>query len=311
MRRTLALCLLVLSAIATNAFAVGEARLTGKITDAVTKNPIPDAKVTVTATEAFTFKQSTPAKKDGTYAIFLIRGEVKYEFLYEAPGYQPYKEVSKLKLGEPNVRDIMLTPVTAAAAPTPEQVKATAKADPAVAAYNEGAELANDGKDEEAIKKFEEAVAAKPELTAGWEALAKLYFRTKKYQKAIDAATKALAADPEASDMNAVLYEAYGATGNAAKAAEYKKKMPQSAPGLYNDAAKLLNAGKDAEAEPLLKQAIGIDEKFAPAYYQLGMIYAKAGKNADAKTNLQKYLELDPKGSDAATAKEMLSYVSK
>ena len=93
------------------------------------------------------------------------------------------------------------------------------------------------------------------------------------------------------------------------KAAEAKKKMPANAGALFNDAAKLINSGKDADAEALLKQAIVADEKFAPAYYELGMIYVRAGKNADARTNLQKYLELEPDGKDAATAKEMLNYV--
>ena len=59
----------------------------------------------------------------------------------------------------------------------------------------------------------------------------------------------------------------------------------------------------------MLKQAVAADEKFAAAYYELGMIYVRAGKNAAARTNLQKYLELDPNGKDAATAKEMLNYV--
>ena len=56
-------------------------------------------------------------------------------------------------------------------------------------------------------------------------------------------------------------------------------------------------------------QAIAVNDKFAPAYYELGVLYVHAGKYADAKTNLLKYLELDPNGKDAATAKEMLKYV--
>ena len=109
--------------------------------------------------------------------------------------------------------------------------------------------------------------------------------------------------------MYAVLFNAYTATGDKAKAAEAKKKLPANASSLFNDAAKLINSGKDAEAESLLKQAIAADDKFAPAYYELGMVYVRMGKNADAKTNLQKYLELEPSGKDAPTAKEMLKYV--
>ena len=308
MRKPVTLALVVLAAFAANAFAIGEARITGKILDAVTKKPIEKAVITVVATEGKTFKQEYPAKNDGTYAVFLLDGTLHYEFTYSAAGYQPYKETMKLKLGEPNLKDVYLTPGNAAPAGGTGAV-AQAKADPAVEAYNAGAELANEGKNAEALAKFQEAVAAKPDLAAGWQALAKLYARVKDYPKAIEAANKALSFDSEETDMYAVLYEGYSKTGDKAKADEAKKKMPANAGVLFNDAAKLINANKDGEAEPLLKQAIAADEKFAPAYYELGMIYVRAGKSADAKANLQKYLELQPTGKDAATAKEMLKYV--
>ena len=305
MRKPLTLALAAL-AFAASAFAIGEARITGKVLDAATKKPIENATITVTATEGKTFKQNYPAKKDGTYAIFLLDGTLHYEFTYAAPGYRPYKEVMKLKLGEPNVRNIELNSGAAVTATVPAS---EIKIDPSVAAFNEGAELANQGKDAEAIAKFQEAVAAKPDLTAGWQALAKVNLRVKNYPKAIEAANKALELANDETDMFAVLYEAYKATGDKAKAEEFKKKLPANASMLFNDAAKAINAGKDADAEPLLKQAIAADDKFAQAYYELGMVYVRAGKNADAKTNLQKYLELDPNGKDAATAKEMLKYV--
>ena len=305
MRRSVILALAVV-ALAANAFAIGEARITGKVLDAATKKPIPNAVINVTATEGKTFKQEYKAKSDGTYAVFLLDGTLHYEFAYSAPGYRPYKEVMKLKLGEPNVRDIELTSGTIATATVPAS---EIKIDPAVAAFNAGAELANEGKDAEALVKFQEAVAAKPDLTAGWQALAKIYLRTKTYPKAIEAANKALELANDETDMFAVLYESYKATGDTAKANEAKKKLPANAPMLFNDAAKLINAGKDADAEPLLKQAIAADEKFAPAYYELGMVYVRAGKNADARSNLEKYISLDPSGKDAATAKEMLKYV--
>jgi tetratricopeptide (TPR) repeat protein len=307
MRRSLPLAAVVL-AFAANAFALGEARITGKVLDAATKKPIPNAVITVVATEGKTFHQDYKAKNDGTYAVFLLDGTLKYEFTFSAPGYRPYKEVMKLKLGEPNMRDIELNSGNAPAS-TGGGAAVEAKPDPSVAAFNEGAELANAGKDAEAIEKFQAAVAAKPDLAAGWQALAKLYLRTKNYPKAIEAGNKALGFDPEEQDMYAVLYESYKATGDKAKADEFKKKLPANAAMLFNDAAKAINAGKDADAEPLLKQAITADDKFAQAYYELGMLYVRTGKNADAKSNLQKYIDLDPNGKDAATAKEMLKYV--
>ncbi len=109
--------------------------------------------------------------------------------------------------------------------------------------------------------------------------------------------------------MFGVLAESYTAKGDKTKAAEYRKKLPADAASMFNEAAHLINSGKDAEAEPMLKGAIAANDKFAAAYYELGMLYVRTQKNADAKTNLQKYLELEPNGKDAATAKEMLNYV--
>lgn len=308
MRKTVAMSLLVIAAVAANAFAMGEGRLTGKITDALTKNPIPNATILVVSTGGRNFKQEFKAEKDGTYRILLIDATLRYDFTYSAPGYQPYTEPMKLKLGEVTTKDVVLTPSNAAA-PSAGAPAAAAKPDPAVAAYNEGAALFNASKFPEAVAKFTEAVTAKPDLIAGWQALARAAIQTKEYPKAIEAANKAIEGDPDETDMYSVLYAAYTATGDKVKAAEVKKKLPANAGSLFNDAAKLINSGKDAEAEPLLKQAIVADDKFAAAYYELGMLDVRLGKNADAKVNLQKYIDLDPTGKDAATAKEMLKYV--
>jgi len=309
MRKTVAMCLLAIAAVAVNAFAGAEARMAGKIVDSVTKKPIPNATIlVVSATAARNFKQEFKAEKDGTYRILVIDGTIPYKMTFAAPGYTSYEEQIKLRISEVMPKDVELAPAAAAAVAAPA-AGGGGKVDPAVQAFNDGAALYNDQKYADAAAKFQEAVDAKPDLIAGWEALARASLQTKNYPKAIEAANKAVAVDPDEMDMYPILYTAYTATGDTAKAAEAKKKMPANAGALFNDAAKLINAGKDADAEPLLKQAIAADDKFAVAYYELGMIQVRAGRNADAKTNLQKYLDLDPSGKDAATAKEMLKYI--
>lgn len=306
MRKTLALTLFALILTAAQAFALGEARIQGHIIDAVTKKPIPNATIKIEATSGHTVKQEYKADKNGEYRFLVLDATLNYDFTWSADGYQPMVQNMKLKLGDINTKDIELTPANAAAKPA---AGTEAKADPAVVAYNEGAQLANDGKNAEAIAKFEEAASKKADFLAAQQALARLYLRTKDYPKAIDNANKVLAISNDDQDMFAVLADAYAATGQKDKAAEYRKKLPADATSLFNDAAKLINDGKDNQAEPLLKQAIVANDKMSVAYYELGMLYVRAGKNADAKANLQKYLELDPSGKDASTAKEMLKYV--
>ena len=310
MRRTLALGLLALMAIAGNAFGQAQARITGKVTDAATHAPIENATIHVEAVSGKTFKEDFKTKKDGTYAIFLLDGTIKYKFTWSAPGYAPYTEDMKLQIaGAPNNKDVQLAAGTVAPSGGGATKAQEAKGDPAVEAFNEGAKLANAGDIPGAIKKITEAVTLKPDLIAGWEALANLEARNKNYKAVIEDAKKALALADDETEMWQLLYEAYTATGDKAAAAEAKKKLPANAGSLFNDAAKLINAGKDAEAEPLLKQAIAADPKFAQAYYELGILYVRLQKNADAKANLEKYLEIEPNGKDAATAKEMLQYV--
>lgn len=309
MRKTAALCLFAIIAVAGNVFAAAEGRMTGKVTDAVTKAPIPNATITVVSTGARNFKSDFKTDKKGEYRFLLIDATLTYDMTWSAPGYQPYLEKVKIKIGDTMAKDVALNPGNAPVAGKGGAVSVPAKSDPAIDAYNAGAQLYNDGKIAEATVKFEEAVAAKPDLIAGWIALAKINASEKNWQKAIVNANKALELDSEETSMQTVLYQAYTATGDKAKAAEAKAKMPADAATLFNDAAKLINSGKDSEAEGLLKQAIEVNDKFAQAYYELGILYVRAGKNAEAKANLTKYLELEPAGKDATTAKEMLKYV--
>jgi len=305
MRRTFALGVLVIMAVAGNAFAIGEARMQGKVTDAGTHKPIPNAVITIDAVSGHNVHNEFKADKDGVYRFLILDGTIPYKFTVKAEGYAPFEFTLKPNLSEINTKDVTLVPGSGTAAAAP----ASGKPNPAVVAYNEGAALANEGKLPEAIAKMEEAVAAKPDLTAGYEALAKLYMRSKNYDKAIDRANKALEIDNDNQDMFGVLADAYTAKGDKTKAAEYRKKLPADASSMFNEAARLINSGKDGEAEPMLKGAIAANDKFAQAYYELGMLYVRTQKNADAKANLQKYLELEPNGKDAATAKEMLNYV--
>jgi tetratricopeptide (TPR) repeat protein len=310
MRKTLVLCMGMLALAAGNAFAGAEARLTGKIVDAKSKAPIAGAKIVAKSVEGKNLSQDTTSKKDGTYALFLLDGTIRYRIVFSAPGHDPVEETMKLQIGgQANVKDVELPAEGSTGKPAAAAAAAPPAPDPGVTAYNEAASLANEGKLDEAVKKMEEAATKKADFIAAYQALSRLYIRQKNYPKAIEAGEKALSYDPDDTDMHAVLFEAYSASGNKAKAEELKKKLPANAAALFNDAARLLNDSKDGQAEPLLKQAIAADPNMAQAYYELGMIYVRSGNKADARTNLQKYLELKPDGKDAATAKEMLAYV--
>jgi tetratricopeptide (TPR) repeat protein len=307
MRKLAALSVLIVMAMAANAFAGAEGRMVGKVVDAQTKAGVPNAVLHVSATESRKFEQDYKVFADGSYKIFLVDATIHYKVTVSAPGYAPYAETVKLNIGDTLKKDFTLSNASAATATAP--AAAPKQADPSLVAYNEGAKLYNEGKFPESAAKFQQAVTGKPDLIAGWEALARVQLKLKAYPQAIEAANKALDLAPDESDMYGILAESYEATGDKAKAAEWKKKLPMDASAAFNAAAALINKNNDTEAEPLLKQAIAADEKFALAYFELGMLYVRTGKMADAKTNLEAYLKLDPNGKNAPTAKETLQYV--
>jgi tetratricopeptide (TPR) repeat protein len=308
MRKSTGLAVIICLALSGQMLAVGEARLTGKVIDQDGK-PLEGVAITITsATAAKTYKDVVKTNRKGDYAIFVIDGTIPYSFEYTKEGYSSYKDEMKLKLvPEKNVRDITLVKGGASAGTAMQTVEASA--DPAVVAYNEGVVLVKEGKDAEAIAKFESAVNIRPELTAGYIALAKVNAKISNWDKAIENGLKALEVDDDQPEIHAIMAEAYGKKGDKAKAAEYRKKAPANPRGLFNEAARLINDGKDSEAEPLLKQAVGADPSFGLAFYELGMVQARLGKNADARESLQKYIDLEPNGKDTATAKEMMKYL--
>lgn len=308
MKRTTFVTLLVALISATSAFAVGEARVTGTITDSQ-GNPIPDVNITVTATEKMTFEKGFKGDDDGEYAIFLLDGTISYEFVFTKEGYVTHKEVWKLDLvPSKNVKDVVLKkPAEVQGAPGVQTE--TAAANPAYVAYNEGVQLANSGNDIEAVKKFEESITLDPELAAGWTALARVYTRTEQWQKVIEAGTTALDLVGEDPVVATLLADAYTILGDKENASKYRQMAPANPAVLYNEAVPHLNANRDNEAEKLLKQAVAVDDTFAKAHYELGAIYARQGKSEPAKKHLMRYLELEPEGENAAFAREMVKYL--
>ncbi|HEV2064548.1 MAG TPA: tetratricopeptide repeat protein, partial [Thermoanaerobaculia bacterium] len=67
------------------------------------------------------------------------------------------------------------------------------------------------------------------------------------------------------------------------------------------------NHNKMKDAEESLGKAIAAKPDYGLAHFWLGMASINLKKNAAAKEHFQKYLELEPKGEEADTAREMLS----
>jgi tetratricopeptide (TPR) repeat protein len=142
------------------------------------------------------------------------------------------------------------------------------------------------------------------------------------YKKGIDLNAASKKPNPEAAAAGYnQLGQVYAKQGNGKDAAEaYEmaaKAMPANAAMYYfNEAATLLNSGKNAEAEAAADKAIAADPKKAEAYYIKGQALIPLA-TVDSKTNkitappgcveaYQTYLELAPDGPHATDVKGIL-----
>lgn len=79
-----------------------------------------------------------------------------------------------------------------------------------------------------------------------------------------------------------------------------------SARELFATAMHSLREGEIAGVEELLTRAVGLDPRLADAWYERAMLRAAAGKLEDAGADLRSYLEIAPRGTHAADARDML-----
>ena len=301
---------------ATAAYAVNQARLYGTITDE-NKQPLAGVKLTVVCPEVATFRLELETDAKGNWAVTLIDATKSYNYKFEKPGYQTMQQDFKLPIGSTDRKDFQMisdaeaikrgTAVAVQREPTPEEK--------AVLAFNEAAEASQMGDMETAAKKMAEAAVLDPKLTVAHSALAGMLNAAKDYAGAAAAAEKALALDPKDARALRVAVDANTKLGNTAKAKEASAALaavdPKAAAlDLYNQGVREYNAGAMPAAIKLFEQALAADATYGKTHYMLGMCYIGQGENAKAKQHLEAFLAVAAADdADAATAKEMLSYL--
>jgi tetratricopeptide (TPR) repeat protein len=289
-------------ALAALAFAGAQARLKGKVTDSSGK-PLEAATVTITTPNLRTFKMTLKSDKKGEWGTILNDATMPYHVRVEKDGYAPAEADKKVPVGDVGEVDAKLMS-TAEAAGT---ARGGAPAPPsptelAAATFNEGVDLMNSGNKAGAEAKFLEAVGKNPDLPQGWQALTTLAYEKKDWAKTLEYGQKATDLDPSMSQIYGMMSTAAAQSGDKKAAAEYQ----ESPEATYNKGVDAYNKKKIKEAEELLTKAVTAKPDFALAHFWLGMASFNLNKKAAAKEHLEKYLELDPNGSEAATAKELL-----
>ncbi|HYB53450.1 MAG TPA: tetratricopeptide repeat protein, partial [Thermoanaerobaculia bacterium] len=256
-----------------------------------------------------TFKVSVKTDKRGQYGIIINDATHNYHMRFEKDGFIAAERDEKFKIGDVTVIDQKLQKPAEVSSGAP-QLSAN---DTAIQVFNEGVDLLKAGDKPGAEAKFQSAVAKNPDLPQGWQALATLAYEKKDWAKALEYGQKATDLDPTLTSLYGMMGDAATRSGDKKAAAEWKKKFEEANPDtpemLYNKGIEAYNSKKLPEAETMLTRAVEAKPDFALAHFWLGMTSFSLNKKAAAREHLQKYLELDPNGSEASTAKEILPLV--
>jgi len=313
-RRTLVA--LAVSALAAASLRAGtQGRVSGKVTDSSGAG-LEGVVVIVTTSAIKNFKVTVKTDKSGQYGLIVNDATLKYHMRFEKEGFNPTDRDEKFSTVEVKVVDEKLLKTSEAPAArggAPAAAAAPSGTDVAARAYNDGVDLMNSGDKAGAAKKFEEAVAKNPDLPQGWLALTTLAYDRKDWAKTLEYGQKATDLDPSLSNAYLMMSEAANKSGDKKAAGEWQKRYadanPDSPEILYNKGIDAYNKKNLKEAEQYLGKAAEAKPDFALAHFWLGMTEFTLNKKAAAKEHFEKYLQLDPNGSEAATAKELLPLV--
>jgi len=278
------------------AFASTTGAVEGFIKDEQTGEPILKAKITFVSVKSASLRLVSHSDKKGHF----YRGGLTvgvYQIIVEKENYMPMQSTVRVSLGDTAKIEIKLRPFKG---PPPLTKKISSKA----------ISLLNEGKYEESIEKFTEAITDDPENSVFYYYRGAAFEKTGDLDKAMEDYQKSVELKPDFILPTANIGKIYAKKKEFEKAIEFYKKAielgDQDATHYYNYGVCLMNFGKKEQAKEVLEKLISLDENYSDAYYQLGIIYIGLGNSAKAKEFLQKFIELDPENQNAAIAKEIL-----
>jgi tetratricopeptide (TPR) repeat protein len=300
-------------------------QIKGKVLDAQ-GNPVDGAKVVLYNQQTNRSLETKTNKKGEYIQVGLSPGKYK---VTASKGDLSQAQDIDIHLDMANL-DFKLVPGGGGGGPVSkeEAAKARAKAEAMTKAFNEGVELSNASKNDEAIAKFQEVIAAMPTCAECYANIGTVQTRAKKYDEAEAAYKKAIELKPDFAEAYNGLANLYNTEKKFDLAAEASKKAmdlaaaaPAGAPGaagaasggnasaVFNQGVILWNAQKFAEAKAQFEQAVKLDPTMADAHYWLGMALLNAQDMAGAKPKFEEYLKLAPTGQYAETAKAVVASI--
>ena len=279
--------------------------------------PVEGAKVTLQAVDTNS-KFELKTKKNGEYMqIGIPPGN--YKITAEKDGLSATKN-SHISL---DMAEVNLT-LAKGGAPVGEmskedRAKAEARVAGIKAAFSEGATLANAGKFDEAIAKFNEVLKEVPKCPECYIGIGHSSAAKKDYPAAETAYKKAIELEPnliEAYSGLATIYndqkkfdEAKAMSAEVMKRAGAGGAAGGGADSLYNAGVISWNANDFAKAQEQFTAALAANPNHAESHFMLGQVYLNLGKLPEAAKEFEAYTKIAPNGpnaKDAASKIEML-----
>ena len=279
----------------------------GKVIGA-SKEPLVGVVITIEALGGVNRKLQTKTDKRGEF-IQLLTESGAYRVTATDPAIGSATANTKVSLGRVAEMTIVLVPNTAA--------NDAAKAAELKKAFDEGVAASRGGRHDEAIEKFNAALAMAPSCFDCHFNIGVAHMAKKDEKAAEEAWKKALevkADYPEALNALSTLYnnqkrfdEAAAMSSKAAAAAGGSG----SADATFNQGIILWNQGKAAEAKTKFEETIKLNPSHADAHFQLGMAMLNGGQLAEAVGMFETYLKLAPEGQYATQAKGIVAQLKK
>jgi tetratricopeptide (TPR) repeat protein len=263
--------------------------------------PIADAKVAIEYQGEMKRKFETKTSKKGEYTqVGLAPGT--YRITASKDGYAPFYVETRINLGDVTyIQDIKLANAQQAA-----QAASAKATDEITPAFNAAADLARQGKLDEAEAAYKALAVKAPTIPEIQLNLAYLYRQKKDWAAAEAAYKKALELRPNYSEANAGLLAVYQASGQADKTAALASSATGDPKVQFDLGATYLNAGKYEDALAAFQKAQAADPSNAETYYYLGTVNFSLNKLDDARTNLEKYISMNPKNATNVTTAQAL-----
>jgi tetratricopeptide (TPR) repeat protein len=264
--------------------------------------PVPDAVVTVEATEGISRKLTTKTDRRGEFVqLGLQSGAYRVTATFDKLG-SGSGEV-RVRVGQPTELTITLSTTPPGTDPKVAELKK---------AFEEGVAASRSKDFDGAIAKFQAALTIQPACHECYYNIGYAYLQKKDEKQAEEQWKKALEQKADHSETLTALATLYNSQKRFDEAAAVGAKAAASSPGgnadaIYNQGIILWNAGKIAEAKVKFEEVIAADPNHADGRFQLGMALLNEGKIPEAVASFEKYMQMAPTGQFAGQAKAMLA----